>query len=226
MSRSVSHDPPADLPTAANAARTGPFTRRRVVGLTAALAGGIALAVPGVASLASEPAAPAPTQNLGMRADPAGPHAAALAPAPKPVAPNPDAPKPDTKPATAKPQSTANGAERASRSNSRTALPAKAATGGSPKAIAQAQLASRGWSGQFSCLNSLWAKESGWSVSAANPSGAYGIPQALPGSKMATVGSDWRTNPATQIEWGLDYISSNYGSPCGAWAHSQSHNWY
>ncbi|MDQ1650141.1 MAG: hypothetical protein QOG60_2198, partial [Frankiaceae bacterium] len=153
MSRSVSHDPPADLPNAANAARTGPFTRRRVVGLTAALAGGIALAVPGVASMASEPAAPAPTQNLGMRADPAGPHAAALAPAPKPVAPNPDAPKPDTKPATAKPQSTANGAERASRSNPRTALPAKAATGGSPKAIAQAQLASRGWSGQFSCLN-------------------------------------------------------------------------
>jgi hypothetical protein len=87
-------------------------------------------------------------------------------------------------------------------------------------------LASRGWSGQFSCLNSLWNKESGWSVSAANPSGAYGIPQALPGSKMASVGSDWRTNPATQIAWGLTYISSTYGSPCAAWAHSRANGWY
>jgi len=85
-----------------------------------------------------------------------------------------------------------------------------------------------GWrSGQFSCLNSLWAKESGWNYRAANPSsGAYGIPQALPGSKMAAFGSDWRTNPATQIKWGLDYIDGRYGSPCSAWSAAQSKGWY
>lgn len=97
---------------------------------------------------------------------------------------------------------------------------------GDPRSIARAQLAARGWSSQFGCLDSLWTKESGWRVYASNPSGAYGIPQALPGSKMASAGSDWRTNPATQIRWGLGYIASSYGSPCAAWHHSQTHNWY
>jgi hypothetical protein len=97
---------------------------------------------------------------------------------------------------------------------------------GSPREIARAQLAARGWSDQFGCLDRLWTRESGWRVTASNPSGAYGIPQALPGSKMASAGSDWRTNPATQIRWGLGYIAASYGSPCNAWAHSQSHNWY
>ncbi|MGB3257373.1 MAG: lytic transglycosylase domain-containing protein [Ornithinimicrobium sp.] len=99
---------------------------------------------------------------------------------------------------------------------------------GDPRSIARSMLSSYGWGGdQFGCLDSLWAKESGWNPSAANPSsGAYGIPQSLPGSKMASAGSDWRTNPATQIEWGLGYISSVYGSPCGAWSHSQANNWY
>jgi hypothetical protein len=84
-----------------------------------------------------------------------------------------------------------------------------------------------GWSdGQFSCLSSLWQKESGWNYRAYNPSGATGIPQALPGSKMASAGSDWQTNAATQIAWGLDYIKRAYGSPCAAWGHSQSMNWY
>jgi hypothetical protein len=87
-------------------------------------------------------------------------------------------------------------------------------------------LASRGWSSQFSCLDPLWAKESGWRTTAASSTGAYGIPQALPGSKMASAGSDWRTNPATQIRWGLDYIASTYGSPCAAWSHSRSSGWY
>ena len=91
-----------------------------------------------------------------------------------------------------------------------------------------AMLGSYGWSSsQFSCLDSLWDHESGWNVSAANPSsGAYGIPQALPGSKMASAGADWQTNPATQIAWGLGYIQSLYGSPCGAWAHEESAGWY
>ena len=97
-----------------------------------------------------------------------------------------------------------------------------------PKDIARSMLADFGWSlDQFSCLEPLWEKESGWNVSAANPSSsAYGIPQALPGSKMASAGDDWQTNAATQIEWGLGYINDRYGSPCGAWSHSQSAGWY
>jgi hypothetical protein len=80
---------------------------------------------------------------------------------------------------------------------------------------------------QFPCLYNLWNKESHWVVSAHNDSsGAHGIPQALPGNKMASVGSDWRTNPATQIKWGLGYIKGRYGTPCSAWSHSQSTGWY
>ncbi len=80
---------------------------------------------------------------------------------------------------------------------------------------------------QMPCLDKLWTKESGWNHKAQNPSsGAYGIPQALPGSKMASVGADWQTSPATQIEWGLGYIKGRYGTPCSAWAHSQSTGWY
>jgi len=85
-----------------------------------------------------------------------------------------------------------------------------------------------GWgTDQFQCLDNLWTKESGWDYQAVNANGgATGIPQALPGSKMATVGSDWRTNATTQIKWGLQYISAAYGTPCSAWAHSQANNFY
>ncbi|WP_067973336.1 aggregation-promoting factor C-terminal-like domain-containing protein [Nocardiopsis trehalosi] len=102
------------------------------------------------------------------------------------------------------------------------------APSGDPKGIAQAMLADYGWGAdQFDCLEPLWEKESNWNPSAENPSsGAYGIPQALPGNKMATAGSDWQTNPATQIEWGLGYIEDRYGSPCEAWNHSQANGWY
>ncbi|GIE27743.1 hypothetical protein Ait01nite_007880 [Actinoplanes italicus] len=80
---------------------------------------------------------------------------------------------------------------------------------------------------QFPCLDKLWKKESGWNYKALNnSSGAYGIPQALPGDKMASAGSDWKTNPATQIEWGLGYIKGRYGTPCKAWSHSQNVGWY
>jgi hypothetical protein len=80
---------------------------------------------------------------------------------------------------------------------------------------------------QMPCLNKLWNKESNWRTKAANPSsGAYGIPQALPGKKMASVAADWRTNPVTQIKWGLGYIKNRYGKPCNAWAHSQRTGWY
>jgi len=96
------------------------------------------------------------------------------------------------------------------------------------KATAKAMLSSYGWgSDQFSCLEKLWKRESGWNYKAYNSSsGAYGIPQALPGSKMASAGSNWKTSAATQIKWGLGYISSRYSTPCGAWSHSQSSGWY
>ena len=98
---------------------------------------------------------------------------------------------------------------------------------GSPQQIAQQMLDAAGQGGQFSCLDSLWSRESGWNVSASNPSsGAYGIPQALPGSKMASAGPDWQSNAATQIKWGLSYIDSTYGSPCGAWSHEEATGWY
>ncbi|MGB7449250.1 MAG: hypothetical protein WA892_09000, partial [Ornithinimicrobium sp.] len=117
----------------------------------------------------------------------------------------------------------------ASRSAEREAAPeaeaapepeAAPAPSGDPRSIAQSMLGSYGWgSDQFGCLDSLWAKESGWNSTASNPSsGAYGIPQSLPGSKMASAGADWQSNPATQIEWGLGYIQSVYGSPCAAWS--------
>jgi hypothetical protein len=97
-----------------------------------------------------------------------------------------------------------------------------------PRAIARLLLARYGFGArQFSCLNSIYMNESGWKVHADNPSSsAYGIPQALPGSKMASAGRDWHDNPVTQIRWGLGYIKARYGSPCGAWSFKQGHGWY
>ena len=98
----------------------------------------------------------------------------------------------------------------------------------SAKAIARSMMAGHGWGdSEFSCLENLWTRESSWNYQAENASsGAYGIPQALPGSKMSEVASDWETNPSTQITWGLNYISGRYGTPCSAWAHSESVGWY
>jgi hypothetical protein len=97
-----------------------------------------------------------------------------------------------------------------------------------PREIARALLAEFGFGpDQFGCLDSLYMSESGWRVDADNPySSAYGIPQALPGEKMASAGADWATNPVTQIRWGLGYIQDRYGSPCGAWSFKQGNNWY
>ncbi|HYJ70431.1 MAG TPA: lytic transglycosylase domain-containing protein [Nocardioidaceae bacterium] len=97
-----------------------------------------------------------------------------------------------------------------------------------PQDIALAMLPEYGWdSSQFSCLDDLWYGESQWDPFAENPySGAYGIPQALPGYKMASAGPDWETNPATQIEWGLGYIQDRYGSPCAANDFKLSNGWY
>ncbi len=97
-----------------------------------------------------------------------------------------------------------------------------------PRTIAKAMLGDFGFgSDQFSCLDSLYTGESGWNVHADNPSSsAYGIPQALPGSKMASAGPDWADSAATQIKWGLGYIAARYGTPCGAWGFKQGHGWY
>jgi len=128
--------------------------------------------------------------------------------------------------ATALAAARAQAAEQVAREQQRQALLARAQS--DPKSMARLLAGDRGWGdGEFSCLDSLWTKESGWSWSANNgSSGAYGIPQSLPGDKMASAGSDWATNPVTQIKWGLGYIASTYGTPCSAWAHSQAMNWY
>jgi phage-related minor tail protein len=107
---------------------------------------------------------------------------------------------------------------------------AHGASASAAQAIARGMLSAYGWGpDQMSSLVPLWNGESGWNYRAENASsGAYGIPQALPASKMASAGSDWRTNPATQIRWGLGYIRSRYGSPAAAWAfwNRQSPHWY
>jgi hypothetical protein len=96
------------------------------------------------------------------------------------------------------------------------------------KAFALEQVTAQGWSyNEYSCLVKLWERESNWRHNAENKSsGAYGIPQSLPASKMASAGPDWRTNPETQIRWGIGYIKSRYKVPCAALAHSDKHNWY
>ncbi|MGP4088669.1 transglycosylase SLT domain-containing protein [Streptomyces sp. KR55] len=91
----------------------------------------------------------------------------------------------------------------------------------------QSMAASMVPSGQFQCFSNIVDHESDWNYRAVNPSsGAYGLFQALPGSKMSSVGSDWQTNPATQIKWGLNYMNERYGSPCDAWSFWQANNWY
>jgi hypothetical protein len=99
---------------------------------------------------------------------------------------------------------------------------------GTAQSIAYNMMASFGFSPQtfFGCLVDIWNRESGWVYDAENPSGAYGIPQALPGSKMASAGADWQTDPATQIRWGLGYIKEIYGDPCKAWAFEEANGYY
>jgi len=116
----------------------------------------------------------------------------------------------------------------ASRSKYRVAL-SRVGTPTGNKNFAKLYVAqSYNWTGQqFVCLGNLWTRESGWSHKAHNrSSGAHGIPQSLPGSKMAKFGKDWYSNPVTQIKWGANYIDKRYGNPCNAWAHSQRTGWY
>ncbi len=99
---------------------------------------------------------------------------------------------------------------------------------GTAQSIAYNMMASFGFnpSTYFGCLLDIWNRESGWVYDAENASGAYGIPQALPGSKMASAGADWQTDPATQIRWGLGYIKAIYGNPCSAWAFEEANGYY
>jgi flagellar biosynthesis GTPase FlhF len=117
-------------------------------------------------------------------------------------------------------------AERASRSAVRSA---SAFATQSSYTVAEVQAMARQMipSDQFQCFSNIVNHESSWNYRATNASsGAYGLVQALPGSKMASAGADWQTNPATQIKWGLNYMDSRYGSPCGAWSFWQANNWY
>jgi len=130
----------------------------------------------------------------------------------------PDPPKPVV---TAAPS---GGSSSSSGGGSGWAAPAGTPDPGSAQAIAMGYV---GAGPEFDCLVELWTHESHWNTFAYNAgSGAYGIPQALPGSKMAAFGADWETNPDTQIRWGLSYINGRYGSPCGALGHWQSSGWY
>ncbi|MFH8367496.1 transglycosylase SLT domain-containing protein [Streptomyces sp. NPDC018031] len=110
-----------------------------------------------------------------------------------------------------------------------TALPAEAAaaprkSGAPAREVARKMIPDKT---QFGCFNKLVERESGWRVTASNAvSGAYGLLQASPGTKMASAGPDWRTNPATQISWGLDYMKDRYGGPCGAWSFWRANRWY
>jgi hypothetical protein len=128
---------------------------------------------------------------------------------PSPAAPSPSPTKPAPKPTT------------------KAAVPAGCGQYSGNQLIACQLLPSFGFAtSEMTALVPMWNNESGWRVSAQNPSsGAYGIPQALPGDKMATVASDWRTNPATQIKWGLGYIKDRYGTPTAAWAFWQANGW-
>lgn len=109
-----------------------------------------------------------------------------------------------------------------------TSTPAVVAPGSARDIARQMMLSIYGWGDdQFTCFDKIITQESGWNVSATNrSSGAYGIPQALPGSKMATAGADWQTNPATQIKWALGYVQGRYSTPCGAWSFKSAHGWY
>ena len=136
-------------------------------------------------------------------------------------APTQKAPKPNDAPTTKE-------SESESKAPKESEVPADCGSYSGHQATACGMLGDHGFgTDQMECLVTLWEHESGWNPSASNPSsGAYGIPQALPGGKMASAGEDWSSNAATQIEWGLGYISDRYGDPCGAWGFWQANNYY
>ncbi|MEU7278621.1 transglycosylase SLT domain-containing protein [Streptomyces sp. NPDC045431] len=160
-------------------------------------------------------AAPAPTPT----ASPPPTHSPPASPTPTPAASTPTPSKMPKSSKAPRPTATRSATPRVSRSTTTSRPPGY----GSPKAYAQSVLSST----QYACADAVFTRESNWNLYATNPSsGAYGIAQALPPTKYASAGSDWRTNPITQVRWGITYMESRYGSPCGAWAFWQSHHWY
>lgn len=179
-------------------------------------------AYPSAAPAAEPKPAPLPAQPDAVTMQAlagAGPALVKLAPAPVPApttAPPAKAPVPTPKPVKTK-------APAAKKPVTQPPVKSNPYAGESAYKIAQGIVPS----GQFGCFDWIVTRESGWNVEARNPSsGAYGLGQALPGSKMASAGPDWETNPATQIKWTLGYMDSRYGSPCGAQSFWESHGWY
>jgi hypothetical protein len=200
--------------------------------VVAVLAGGSGIAVAASHNLANHSAPDVADRTLDDRAnrdyvrpDASGGASATGSPSAQPTSPVPSATATPTTPA-AKPTTTAPTPKQTT--TTRAAVPAGCSSYHGNQLTACQLLPSFGFStSEMSALVPMWNKESSWDETAENPSsGAYGIPQALPGTKMATAGSDWRTNPATQIKWGLGYIKSVYGSPSAAWSFWQNNNWY
>jgi colicin import membrane protein len=172
-----------------------------------------------------------PTPTAVRTDDRASRDEARTAASPDPTTPAPTTPAAPPAPSTPAAPTTTTTRPKATTAAPAPAPPAPLAAGCSAysgnRLVACNLLPSFGFStGEMASLDPLWQHESGWSTSAANSSGAYGIPQALPGSKMASAGSDWQTSAATQISWGLSYIKGRYGSPSAAWSYWLSHNWY
>jgi hypothetical protein len=193
-----------------------------VLALTLTMAGTSALAAPrahhervAITLVAAQLPSQAPTPPLSPPSPRTGPSPASSSTTAAPSAPPPPPPT-----ASARPTPTV--APRPPRTATPTPA-ARPAPQGDPREYARSQLGDT----QFSCLDAIWSRESDWDPTALNPSsGAYGIPQALPASKMASAGEDWHSNAVTQIRWGISYIHSRYGTPCSAWSFWQSHHWY
>jgi hypothetical protein len=212
-------------------------TARLVAGtalVAAMVTGGAGIAVAASHNLANRPAPyvadRAATDRAGRdHTRPSGsPSASPVSPAPASPAPSSAAPSPTALPATPAPAPTTTAPSPKKTTTIRPAVPAGCASYAGNQLTACQLLPSFGFAtSEMAALVPMWNHESGWDATAENPgSGAYGIPQALPGSKMSTAGSDWRTNPATQIRWGLGYIKSVYGSPSAAWSFWQNNGWY
>ncbi len=192
------------------------------------------LAAAAAAKAAEQAAAEKAAREAAARAAAAAATATAT-PSPTTAKPSPTTAKPS--PSTTKPTTSSTSSTSPTGSSSpSTSAPPKGTDAQilwaqkNPKTVAQQLMPKFGFdSSQWTCLETLWQKESSWYWAADNPySSAYGIPQALPGTKMATAGADWLINPATQITWGLGYIKGRYGTPCAAWAawQSRSPHWY
>jgi hypothetical protein len=228
---------PADDQTPVRHRRIGPI-RRRLAGRPLVIGGAVAAVLvaggTGLVLHGGGHSSPAPAAvSLADRTDGdrvsrdltrTDPGTASPSPVPSTASPSPTAASPS--PTRAAPPPTRKATP--TRAATKAATPSGCTQYSGNQLVACQLLPSFGFStSEMSALVPMWDRESGWNVSAENPSsGAYGIPQALPGNKMASVASDWQTNAATQIKWGLGYIKDRYGTPSDAWAFWQANGWY